>query len=48
LTKHCVAALDELPVGSMRSVDVEGEPVCLAHAEDGGFYAIGDVCTHEF
>jgi 3-phenylpropionate/trans-cinnamate dioxygenase ferredoxin component len=48
LTKHCVAALDELPVGSMRSVDVEGEPVCLAHADDGGFYAIGDVCTHEF
>jgi nitrite reductase/ring-hydroxylating ferredoxin subunit len=22
-------------------------PVCLAHAEDGHFYAIGDTCTHE-
>ena len=21
--------------------------ICLAHAEDGNFYAINDVCTHE-
>jgi 3-phenylpropionate/trans-cinnamate dioxygenase ferredoxin component len=24
-----------------------GIPICLAHAEDGGFYALNDVCTHE-
>ena len=24
-----------------------GIPICLAHAEDGNFYALNDVCTHE-
>ncbi len=48
MARHRVAGAAELPVGSMRSVDVAGEPVCLAHAEDDGFYAIGDICTHEF
>ena len=31
----------------MRKVVVDGEEICLAHAEDGSFYAIGDICTHE-
>lgn len=42
-----VANVDELPVDSMKKVVVDGEEICLAHAEDGDFYAIGDVCTHE-
>ena len=24
-----------------------GIPICLAHADDGHFYAINDTCTHE-
>ena len=24
-----------------------GTPICLAHAEDGKFYALNDICTHE-
>ena len=31
----------------MRKVVVDGEEICLAHAEDGSFYALGDICTHE-
>ncbi len=31
----------------MRKVSVDGEDLCLAHAEDGAFYAISDLCTHE-
>ncbi len=31
----------------MMRVEVEGIPVCLVHAADGHFYAIGDTCTHE-
>ena len=42
-----VAEIDEVPVDSMKKVVVDGDEICLAHAEDGGFYAIGDVCTHE-
>jgi 3-phenylpropionate/trans-cinnamate dioxygenase ferredoxin subunit len=47
LARHVVAKLDELEVDTMRKVLVDGEEICLAHAEDGSFYAIGDVCTHE-
>ena len=31
----------------MKHVDAGSTPVCLAHAEDGNFYALNDVCTHE-
>ena len=31
----------------MQKVIVDGEEICLAHAEDGEYYAIGDICTHE-
>ena len=47
MARHAVAKLDELEVDTMRKVVVDGEEVCLAHAEDGSFYAIGDICTHE-
>jgi 3-phenylpropionate/trans-cinnamate dioxygenase ferredoxin subunit len=46
-TKHVVGKIDDLEVDSMEKVVVDGEEICLAHAEDGNFYAIGDVCTHE-
>ena len=42
-----VASTDELALDSMKRVVCEGVEVCLAHAEDGEYYAIGDVCTHE-
>jgi 3-phenylpropionate/trans-cinnamate dioxygenase ferredoxin subunit len=42
-----VASVDELPVESMKRVDAGNIPVCLARAEDGNFYALNDVCTHE-
>lgn len=42
-----VAATDEMPLDSLKQVICEGVEICLAHAEDGEFYAIADVCTHE-
>jgi 3-phenylpropionate/trans-cinnamate dioxygenase ferredoxin component len=47
LVRHRVAAVGELPPESLKRVEADGVPICLAHAEDGNFYAIGDVCTHE-
>jgi 3-phenylpropionate/trans-cinnamate dioxygenase ferredoxin component len=47
LVRHRVAAVEELPPESLKRVEADGVPICLAHAEDGNFYAIGDVCTHE-
>ena len=50
--RHRVASVADIAADSMKRVLVptsrEAEvPVCLAHAEDGNFYAIGDTCTHE-
>src|SRR3981081_2883996 len=47
MTKHLVGKIDDLAVDSMRKVVVDGQEICLAHAEGGGFYAISDMCTHE-
>lgn len=47
MTRFRVGAADEIPIESMKQVDVEGTLVCVAHAEDGNFYALNDVCTHE-
>ncbi len=40
-----VAALDDLPPGTLLGVEVAGVRVCLANA-DGEIYAIQDNCTH--
>ncbi|HEY1420105.1 MAG TPA: non-heme iron oxygenase ferredoxin subunit [Candidatus Dormibacteraeota bacterium] len=42
-----VASASEVPVESVKGVMANQTEVCLAHAEDGQFYAINDVCTHE-
>src|SRR5438309_1513992 len=47
VTQQRVASTSELPKESMKRVEVDGEPICLIHAEDDKFYAIGDTCTHE-
>jgi 3-phenylpropionate/trans-cinnamate dioxygenase ferredoxin component len=47
LAKVRVASVDELPVQSLKAVMADDTEICLAHAEDGNFYAINDVCTHE-
>jgi nitrite reductase/ring-hydroxylating ferredoxin subunit len=47
MTRHLVAKIDDLEVDTMQKVIVDGEEICLAHAEDGQYYAIGDICTHE-
>jgi 3-phenylpropionate/trans-cinnamate dioxygenase ferredoxin subunit len=42
-----VLATADLPVGEVRRVEVGGRALCLAHAEDGCFYAVDDRCSHE-
>ena len=46
-TRHLVGKVDDLEVDTMRKVVVDGEEICLALADDGNFYAVGDICTHE-
>jgi 3-phenylpropionate/trans-cinnamate dioxygenase ferredoxin subunit len=47
LARFRVASVGEVPVESLKRVDAGRTPVCLAHAEDGNFYALNDTCTHE-
>ena len=47
MSSYKVAKIDDLEVDTMQKVIVDGEDICLAHAEDGSFYALGDICTHE-
>ena len=47
MARHRVAATDELPIDSLKNVRVGDVELCIAHVEDGEFYAINDICTHE-
>jgi len=47
LARVRVASVDEVTVGALKGVLAGHTEICLAHAEDGNFYAINDVCTHE-
>ena len=47
MARFRVAAAGELAVEALKRVDACGTHVCLAHAEDGNFYALNDICTHE-
>ncbi len=44
---HRVASVNEVPVDSHKLVDVENTPICLVHAENGEWFAINDICSHE-
>ena len=47
MAKVRVASVDELPIDTVKGVTADETEICIAHAEDGNFYAINDVCTHE-
>lgn len=41
-----VASTEDVPNGSMKTVDLDGQQVVLANL-DGKYYAIGAICKHE-
>jgi 3-phenylpropionate/trans-cinnamate dioxygenase ferredoxin subunit len=47
LARHRVASVSDVPIDSVKSVVADEQEICLAHCDDGNFYAIDDVCTHE-
>jgi 3-phenylpropionate/trans-cinnamate dioxygenase ferredoxin subunit len=42
-----VASEDDLAAGELMRVKIRDRPVCLARADDGQWYAIGDICSHK-
>jgi 3-phenylpropionate/trans-cinnamate dioxygenase ferredoxin subunit len=47
MSRHRIADLSDLPVGTMKLVEVDGRPLCVANLEECGIRAIDDLCTHE-
>ncbi len=45
MTEVVVGRLDDLTAGSVRRVEVDGQPVALVRCGDE-VYAIGDTCSH--
>lgn len=41
-----VARVDEIAVGGVKIVRLDGVPVAIFHLEDG-YYAMEDICTHD-
>jgi 3-phenylpropionate/trans-cinnamate dioxygenase ferredoxin subunit len=41
-----VCAADDIAKGTTASADIDGLKIAVVHAEDGGFYAIWDQCSH--
>jgi 3-phenylpropionate/trans-cinnamate dioxygenase ferredoxin subunit len=42
-----VASKDEIPEGTAKHVEVDGEEIAVVNA-GGHFYAVSDVCSHEY
>jgi len=40
-----VCKVDDIPEMSMKSFDINGEPVLVANVK-GGYYSISDLCSH--
>lgn len=47
MSLHRVAATGDVPADTVKLVQVNGTAICLAHTEDGAWYAINDTCSHE-
>ena len=47
MARYRVASVSDVPQESLTRIEAGHTPVCLAHAEDGNFYALNDICTHE-
>jgi 3-phenylpropionate/trans-cinnamate dioxygenase ferredoxin subunit len=42
-----VAAVDDIPNGGARIVEVDGTAIAVFKVDDEQFYAVQDVCTHD-
>ena|SRR6266567_3951394 len=43
-----VAASEDIPAGHAIPVEIAGLSVAVCHLEDGGWYAIENVCSHAY
>jgi 3-phenylpropionate/trans-cinnamate dioxygenase ferredoxin subunit len=42
-----VASVSDIPEGTVKHVEVDGAEIAVVNA-DGAFYAVSDICSHEY
>jgi len=42
-----LAGVGDLKPGSLKRIEIEGTPLCVARLDSGELYAISDICSHE-
>jgi 3-phenylpropionate/trans-cinnamate dioxygenase ferredoxin subunit len=47
MARHCVASEADFEPGSLKRVDIDDTPICVARTESGDWFAIADICSHE-
>jgi 3-phenylpropionate/trans-cinnamate dioxygenase ferredoxin subunit len=45
--EHRVTGAGKLPCGQLQRTVLGDVPVCLVRSDDGAFFAVSDVCSHE-
>jgi 3-phenylpropionate/trans-cinnamate dioxygenase ferredoxin subunit len=47
VSKCQLTGIEDLKPGSLRRIEVDGVPLCVARLDTGEVYAISDICSHE-
>jgi 3-phenylpropionate/trans-cinnamate dioxygenase ferredoxin component len=47
VSKCQLTGIEDLKPGSLRRIEVDGIPLCVARLDTGEVYAISDICSHE-
>ena len=47
MARQRVAAVEDVPPGTLKRVLLDETAICLIHTADGELYAIDDACSHE-
>lgn len=47
MTRCRLAGVEDVKPGSIKRIEIDGVPLCVARLDTGELYAISDICSHE-
>jgi 3-phenylpropionate/trans-cinnamate dioxygenase ferredoxin component len=47
VNKCRLTGIEDLKPGSLKRIEIDGVPLCVARLDTGELYAISDICSHE-
>ena len=42
-----LTGIDDLKPGSLKRIEIDGVPLCVARLDSGELHAVSDICSHE-